>query len=289
MVVNKVAARLELLWESLVAETPNELMNDGNQVSDIVLQQYQIDRLRLEPYCSENEAQQNTVADIYGPQTLFPPACVPILFQPMPRAELEKYPILASEQPTMRDYDPAIAGDLPNDQKGFIYTWGYHLLKWVSYSMSGCGVRENTKTLDERLHRRRKLKNIHFPDPFFLGSELFGAYPSVQDRWGAILRIEPDMIDGHRIYPHITVGLALSHYGEESSMLYEELAMIISAMRNRAIQPRVPQDVGKQEALFEEDNETIKSMPREFGDEKTFPTLLLSFPGPQSFRYFYAF
>lgn len=96
------------------------------------------------------------------------------------------------------------------------------------------------------------------------------------------------MIDGHRIYPHITVGLALSHYGKESSMLYEELAMIISAMRNRAIQPRVPEDVGKQEALFEEDNETIKSLPREFGDEKTFPILLLSFPGPQSFRYFYA-
>ncbi|GCB18219.1 hypothetical protein AAWM_01104 [Aspergillus awamori] len=249
MVVNKVAARLELLWESLVAETPNELMNDGNEVSDIVLQQYQIDRVHLESYCSENEAQQNTVADIYGPQTLFPLACVPILFEPMSRSELEKYPILASGQPRMRDYDPAIAGDLPNDQKGFIYT---------------------------------------FPDPFFLGSMLFGAYPSVQDRWGAILRIEPDMIDGHRIYPHITVGLALSHYGKESSMLYEELAMIISAMRNRAIQPRVPEDVGKQEALFEEDNETIKSLPREFGDEKTFPILLLSFPGPQSFRYFYA-
>jgi hypothetical protein len=160
MVVNKVAARLELLWESLVAETPNELMNDGNEVSDIVLQQYQIDRVHLESYCSENEAQQNTVADIYGPQTLFPLACVPILFEPMSRSELEKYPILASGQPRMRDYDPAIAGDLPNDQKGFIYTWGYHLLKWVSYSMSGCGVRENTKTLDERLHRRRKLKNI---------------------------------------------------------------------------------------------------------------------------------
>lgn len=66
-------------------------------------------------------------------------------------------------------------------------------------------------------------------------------------------------------------------------MLYEELAVIISAMQCRALQPRVPED----KALFEEDIETIKSMPREFADEKTFPLLLLSFPGPQNFRYFH--
>lgn len=158
MVDNKVAKRLELLWESLVAETPDELVDDGNQVSDIVLQQYQIDRVHLESYCSENEAQQNIVADIYGPQTLFPPACVPILFEPMSRSELEKYPILASGQPMMRDYNPAKADELPNNQKGSIYTWGFHTLEWVSYSMSSCGARENTKTLNERLHRRRNLK-----------------------------------------------------------------------------------------------------------------------------------
>ncbi|PWY66632.1 hypothetical protein BO83DRAFT_380991, partial [Aspergillus eucalypticola CBS 122712] len=167
----------------------------------------------------------------------------------MSRAELEKYPVLASKQPTMIHYNPAIPGDSPNEQKNYIYQWAYHLMKWVEYSVGQCGVRENAKTLDERLMRRRKLKNIEWPDPFYLGCELFGAYPSVHDHWGAILRIEPDMIDGHRIYPHLTVGLALSHCGKESSMLYEELAVIISAMQCRAVQPRVPED----KALFEED------------------------------------
>ncbi|PYH32845.1 uncharacterized protein BO87DRAFT_439732 [Aspergillus neoniger CBS 115656] len=254
---NNIAEQIERLWKELVVKTPEVLVDKENQGI--------------------------TGADIYGPRTLFPSADVPILFQPMSRAELEKYPILASKQPRMMHYDPAIQGESPNARKTYIYQWAYHLMNWVEDSVGQCGARENAKTLDEVLIRRRKLKNIYWPDPFYLGCELFGAYPSVHDHWGAILRIEPDMVDGHRIYPHLTIGLALSHCGKESSMLYEELAVIISAMQCRALQPRVPED----KALFEEDIETIKSMPREFGDEKTFPLLLLSFPGPQNFRYFH--
>ncbi|OJZ89301.1 hypothetical protein ASPFODRAFT_58037 [Aspergillus luchuensis CBS 106.47] len=282
---NNIAEQIELLWNELVVKTPEVLVDKENQVSDIVLDQYQIDRSHMGPHSLkslENEGQGTAGADIYGPQTLFP-AEAPILFQPMSRAELEKYPILPSKQPRMRDYDPAIAVESPSSQKHRIYQWAYHLLGWLEDSVSQCGVRENAKTLDERLHRQRNLKNIHWPDPFYLGCMLFGAYPSVHDQWGTILRIEPDMVDGHRIYPHLTIGLALSHCGKESSMLYEELAIIISAMQCRALQPRVPED----KALFEEDIETIKSMPREFGDGKTFPLLLLSFPGPQNFRYFH--
>lgn len=145
-----------------MVKTPEMLVDLENQVSDIVLDQYQIDRSHMGLYFLENlenEGQRTTGADIYGPRTLFP-ADVPILFQPMSRAELEKYPILPSKQPRMRDYDPAIAGESPSSQKHRIYQWAYHLLGWVEDSVSQCGVRENAKTLDERLHRQRKLKNI---------------------------------------------------------------------------------------------------------------------------------
>lgn len=143
-------------------KTPEVLVDKENQVSDIVLDQYQIDRSHMGPYFLENleiSGQGTTGADIYGPRTLFP-ADVPILFQPMSRAELEKYPVLASKQPRMKHYDPAIHGESPNEQKNYIYQWAYHLMNWVEDSMGQCGVRENAKTLDERLNRRRKLKNI---------------------------------------------------------------------------------------------------------------------------------
>ncbi|PYH70371.1 uncharacterized protein BO88DRAFT_263183 [Aspergillus vadensis CBS 113365] len=265
---NNIAEQIERLWKELVVKTPEVLVDKENQVSDVVLDQYQIDRSHMGPYFLknlENEGQGTAGADIYGPRTLFP-ADVPILFQPMSRAELEKYPILASKRPSMIHYDPAIQGESPNGQKTFIYQWAYHLMNWVEYSVGQCGARENAKTLDEVLIRRRKLKNIYWPDPFYLGCELFRAYPSVHDHWGAILRIEPDMVDGHRIYLHLTIGLALSHCGKENSMLYEELAVIISAMQCRALQPRVPED----EALFEEDIETISPCLESLGMKRRF-------------------
>ena len=144
-------------------KTPEVLVDKENQVSDIVLDQYQIDRSHMGPYFLENleiSGQETTGADIYGPRTLFPSTDVPILFQPMSRAELEKYPVLASKQPRMKHYDPAIHGESPNEQKNYIYQWAYHLMNWVGYSVGQCGARENAKTLDEVLIRRRKLKNI---------------------------------------------------------------------------------------------------------------------------------
>ncbi|RDH29844.1 hypothetical protein BDQ94DRAFT_161848 [Aspergillus welwitschiae] len=260
MVTNDVAGRLEYLWKVLVSEPPKELVD------------------------SENE--EPTEIDAYGPPTLLRSTGVPILFQPMSTSELSKYNFMASGQPMVRDYDPAKADEDPDLQKCSILSWGFYFLQWVFSAMCQCEVKEN-KTINGLLEHC-KLRPISLPDPFLLGCNLHGAYPSIQDEWEPNLILEPDRVDNCRIYPHVTIGLALSHPGKETSMLYGELVALVSAMRSRAIQPQVSDDEDEQEALFNENREDIKCMPREFANETRFPVLLLSCPGPQHARYFYA-
>ena len=46
---NNIAEQIERLWKELVVKTPEVLVDKENQVSDIVLDQYQIDRSHMGP------------------------------------------------------------------------------------------------------------------------------------------------------------------------------------------------------------------------------------------------
>lgn len=147
MVTNDVAGRLEYLWKVLVSEPPKELVDSENEVSDIVLQRCEIDRIHHERCYSEMEVQEPTEIDAYGPPTLLRSTGVPILFQPMSTSELSKYNIMASGQPMVRDYDPAKADEDPDLQKCSILSWGFYFLQWVFSAMCQHEVKEN-KTIN---------------------------------------------------------------------------------------------------------------------------------------------
>ncbi|PYI09398.1 hypothetical protein BO78DRAFT_415675 [Aspergillus sclerotiicarbonarius CBS 121057] len=273
MVRNWVSERLEYLWQRLVAKTPESLVDQDNEVSDVVLSEYNIRRVS----CDFEDLGNALFNKMQNP---------PILFEAMSEEEMSSYPIAESAQPTVNDYDSE-ALEERRKQMDRVFSRAYQIFLYMRSSMSQLGIRENLHMHDGLLGLRQ-LDPIGFPNPFLLGSGLYGAYPTLYDRWRLGLMLEPDMVDGHRMYPHVTLGIAQSHNGQESSMLFGELAPLISAMRNRAIQPQVTDDEDEQEALFIENSESIMQMPGEFKDEQRFPVLLLSLLGPQHGRMFYA-
>lgn len=71
-------------------------------------------------------------------------------------------------------------------------------------------------------------------------------------------------------------------------MLYGELALLITSMRNRATQLSIPE--GMRERVFEDDFplEELSDFPLEFPKEEMFPVVIFSFLGPEHGRIFYA-
>ncbi|OJJ95122.1 hypothetical protein ASPACDRAFT_64722 [Aspergillus aculeatus ATCC 16872] len=103
--------------------------------------------------------------------------------------------------------------------------------------------------------------------------------------WSIESYLEPDT-EGDTVLPHITMLGLQPKDGRENAILYGELIALVSAMRNRAFQPKVDTEE-EQEALEEADDEDRKSYPYLFTEEDTFPVLFLSAVAPRHARIFY--
>ncbi|KAE8340603.1 hypothetical protein BDV24DRAFT_164336 [Aspergillus arachidicola] len=98
-----------------------------------------------------------------------------------------------------------------------------------------------------------QLNWISVSHPFFLGAGLHWYYPSCYyprdcNFWSAGPILEPEL-SGDHVYPHTTLVVTQDCEGSNDSMLFGELAPIISSMHNRARQPQVPDE--DQESLFD--------------------------------------
>ena len=79
--------------------------------------------------------------------------------------------------------------------------------------------------------------------------------------------------------------------GENGSILYGELAALITVMRQRASQPILAEDEDEEARLFEEVDEFAREktdFPLAFAEERAFPVLMASLFGPQHGRLIYA-
>lgn len=115
-----------------------------------------------------------------------------------------------------------------------------------------------------------------------------GAYPTGRDAWYGQC-IFGCVDHAGQPLPHIICSVTQNSDGKDDSILFGELASIVTAMQSCANQPKVDTDDEEaQEALFHKTEEELRSMPRAFAMESRFPVLLLSFVGPQHGRLFYA-
>jgi hypothetical protein len=86
--------------------------------------------------------------------------------------------------------------------------------------------------------------------------------------------LEYGMENGVRVHPHIILMTVQARNGKDGSMLFGELAPIITAMRNRANQPKVDEDKVDEDKVDEEEEE-LRPRQLEFEKEDRFPA------GPQ--------
>lgn len=91
------------------------------------------------------------------------------------------------------------------------------------------------------------------PNELFLYTTFRGGYPHTNGgfraNWSGMLIVEPQRVDGRRVYPHLTLGVIQKSNGDKNTILYGELAPIVDAMDARAQQTVVSEE--EEEALFE--------------------------------------
>ncbi|KAK1144142.1 hypothetical protein N8T08_005804 [Aspergillus melleus] len=129
----------------------------------------------------------------------------------------------------------------------------------------------------------RKLDVVAFPNPFLLGGGMLRLSASRAGKWDTRYIVEHERQSGLPTHPHVTLMTIHEYEGHEESMLYGELAALISAMRSRSNQPKVEES----EALFDEGTQLFPDLPRALPTEQRFPVLMLSFLAPQHARIFY--
>lgn len=124
-----------------------------------------------------------------------------------------------------------------------------------------------------------------FPNPFLCRCPIVGWHPPTGGRWDVSFFLEPEK-QNTSPFPHIAVGASQPVDATDNSILYGELAVIITVMNSRAKQPQA-QSEEEMESLFdmveEEVEKTFQKSPA-FANEQTFPVLLFSFVGPQHAR-----
>ncbi|GIK03225.1 hypothetical protein Aspvir_007294 [Aspergillus viridinutans] len=271
---NRIARnRLNFLWKQLVDE--KRLSTWDNVVSDIGLAEYDITR---QGYDFENLDDESSNLG----QT------PPILFVPLPLAELRAHPIAPEclEHMKYSEYDP-------DDS-----TWStprhcaHNTATYLDHCMSGFRpslAEKNTCTdfICSEFMERENLEPLCPPNPFWFGWGLDGP------EWQTISATSPGQVDGQDVYANLTLQTVHSFYGVEGAMHYHELVVIISAMRNRARQFKVDDmDMDDDDEMRElEDTITEKEWDeydRVFPKEARFPVLMTSYFGPQHGRVFYA-
>ncbi|OJJ88008.1 uncharacterized protein ASPGLDRAFT_1506007 [Aspergillus glaucus CBS 516.65] len=168
-------------------------------VDDNVLDEYNI--LRVSQFDFENLGSEN-------------------LFDPMPLDELQKYPVdTSSLLYHFREYKPEKCG------KG---SSGWAM-----------GSRPNAYDMLEV----RDLERLEQPHPFFLNGRAgwHDQYPATYKRSGRPYsgNLFLEIFQEDKQYAHLTISAYQPCNGKEGSILFGELAIIITAMRNRANQLKV--------------------------------------------------
>ncbi|PYH66540.1 uncharacterized protein BO88DRAFT_445403 [Aspergillus vadensis CBS 113365] len=131
-----------------------------------------------------------------------------------------------------------------------------------------------------------KVRHISHPHPFALSHGSYGSFPNFEDVWKIDLCLEPDRRIKSAL-PHIMLTASQPAQAREGSILYGELAVIVSVMHDRAIQP----EVGSEEEMkklsrmdLEELDEVVGEKAPAFPNEQKFPLLLLSLVNPRHAR-----
>ncbi|KAE8325002.1 hypothetical protein BDV39DRAFT_216817 [Aspergillus sergii] len=136
-----------------------------------------------------------------------------------------------------------------------------------AYLMDSCGVHP-----------------VKFPNPFLCRCPVVGWHPPRGGRWDICFFLEHEKQNTSPL-PHITVGASQPVDARENSILYGELAVILTVMNSRVNQPKVESE--EMESLFDEQQGVFEEICRKipaFPNEQTFPLLLFSFVGPQHAR-----
>ncbi|EAU29840.1 predicted protein [Aspergillus terreus NIH2624] len=132
-----------------------------------------------------------------------------------------------------------------------------------------------------------RLDTITVPNPY-----LYGADPpsSIKGgKWCRGIELECARDNGKPTSPYMAQATLHYYNGREGSILWGELAALITAMHNRAIQPDI--DIQTSRSYMERGYVLKEELGNRlaFPQEKRFPVVMLSFMGPQHGRILYAF
>ncbi|KAB8273671.1 hypothetical protein BDV30DRAFT_238448 [Aspergillus minisclerotigenes] len=157
------------------------------------------------------------------------------------------------------------------DAVQFFYQWalaGRTLPRRQTCLMNFCGVHP-----------------ITFPNPFLRCCPSIGWHPPRGGHWDLYFLLEHEKQNTSSL-PHIAVGAAQPENARENSILYGELAVILTVISSRVNQPKVESEE-EMESLLDEQQGVCEKICRKipaFPNEQTFPVLLFSFVGPQHAR-----
>ncbi|PWY88063.1 hypothetical protein BO94DRAFT_575108 [Aspergillus sclerotioniger CBS 115572] len=126
---------------------------------------------------------------------------------------------------------------------------------------------------------------IVYPSPYLMFPGMDSCRRGVET-WTSLLLLETGDDTGPPTCPHVTMMVQHDCNGREDSILYGELASLVSAMHARAEQPMLEDE--EMERAFDEGPGSYRNKPLVFPREKRYPVLQLSFIGPQHARVLYA-
>ncbi|PYH34227.1 uncharacterized protein BO87DRAFT_459091 [Aspergillus neoniger CBS 115656] len=200
-------------------------------------------------------------------------AVPPLYFEPMQSSELKQFP--PDPAKVRRFFDIAEHGSqVPS------------CCRQISDLISDYATRKAVS--------HQHLQIVEAPDStFYLEASLSGPYGK-RGWWQVCYVLEPEPVNG-KCYPHLALHL-LDHtaVAHDDSILYSEFSALVSAMRGRALQPKVDSESEREELYDHEDagEEYKEFLPQPckvmFPDEEIFPVLLISCVLPQHARIFAA-
>jgi hypothetical protein len=113
-----------------------------------------------------------------------------------------------------------------------------------------------------------------------------GWCPPSGGRWDICFFLEPEKQNTSSPLPHIAVAASQPMNARDNSILYGELAVILTVINSRAKQPKAENEE-EMKSLFDMGEEELEETSRKspaFPNEQKFPLLLFSFMGPQHAR-----
>ncbi|GKZ39890.1 hypothetical protein AbraIFM66950_001487 [Aspergillus brasiliensis] len=134
------------------------------------------------------------------------------------------------------------------------------------------------------LERLSGVRIITYPNPFLVYDVQNGWCPFTGGDWEATFLLEPEPNTSQ--LPHIAVVADQPAGARDGSILCGELAVIVSVMHSRVMQPKAESEE-EMKSLFDMNGVEIEKLSQEspaFPSEQRFPVLLFSFVGPQHAR-----